>query len=76
MKKKKLDETTYVLQNKELMRQIALSEKTHSQRTRVEESQGLEETAYLLRNTRGAKRLLDSIEELKANKGVAKELIL
>ena len=76
MKKKKLDVTTYVLQNKELIRQIALSEKTHSQRTRVEESQGLEETAYLLRNTRGAKRLLDSIEELKANKGVAKELIL
>lgn len=76
MKKKKLDETTYVLQNKELIRQIALSEQTHRQRTGVEDSQGLEETAYLPRNTRGAKRLLDSIEELKANKGVARELIL
>ena len=35
----------------------------------------LEETAYLLRSPRNAKRLLESISELDSGKGTEKELI-
>ncbi len=41
----------------------------------LEDYQGLEETAYLLRNSTGAQRLLESVAELRAEKGVARELI-
>jgi len=41
----------------------------------LEDYQALEETTYLLRNPRGAKRLLDSVEELRAGGGQGKELI-
>ena len=34
-----------------------------------------EETAYLLQSPKGAKRLLDSIEELRSGGGQAKELM-
>ena len=37
--------------------------------------QALEETAYLLRNPRNAKRLLESIAELESGKGIERELI-
>jgi antitoxin YefM len=53
---------------------------THQQQKPVvimslEDYQSLEETIYLLRNPTGAKRLLESIEELRAGKGVARELL-
>lgn len=41
----------------------------------LDDYQSLEETAYLLRNSTGAQRLLESVEELRAGKGVARELL-
>ncbi len=41
----------------------------------LEDFESLNETAYLLRSKKNAKRLLDSIEELDAGKGYVKELI-
>jgi antitoxin YefM len=41
----------------------------------LEDYESLEETAYLLRNSTGAQRLLESIAELRAGKGVARELL-
>ena len=35
----------------------------------------MEETAYLLRNANGAKRLIDSVERLHAGQGEIKELV-
>ena len=40
----------------------------------LEDFQALEETAYLLRNSANAKRLLAATEQLRAGKGVAREL--
>lgn len=40
----------------------------------LEDYQSLEETAYLLRNPAGAKRLLASVEELRNDGGLVKEL--
>jgi antitoxin YefM len=40
----------------------------------LDDYQSLEETAYLLRNPTGAKRLLESVEELRIGGGVVKEL--
>ncbi len=40
----------------------------------LEDFQAYEETAYLLRNPHSAKRLLDSIEELRSGGGQAREL--
>ena len=40
----------------------------------LEDFQALEETAYLLRNPANAKRLLAATEQLRAGKGVAREL--
>lgn len=37
--------------------------------------QSLEETAYLLRNPAGAKRLLESVEELSNGGGLTQELL-
>jgi antitoxin YefM len=39
----------------------------------LEDYQSLEETAYLLRNSTGAQRLLESVAELCAGKDVARE---
>lgn len=41
----------------------------------LEDYQSLEETAYLLRNSTGAHRLIESVEELRAGKGVTRELL-
>ena len=41
----------------------------------LEDYQSLEETSYLLRNSTGAHRLLDAVEELRAGKGDIRELI-
>ncbi len=41
----------------------------------LEDYESLEETAYLLRNSTGAQRLLESVEELRAGKGVTRELM-
>ncbi len=41
----------------------------------LEDYQALEETAYLLRSPKSARRLLDSIAELEAGKGSEKELV-
>ncbi|MDU0459478.1 MAG: type II toxin-antitoxin system prevent-host-death family antitoxin [Geobacteraceae bacterium] len=41
----------------------------------LDDYQAFEETAYLLRNQQGAKRLLDSVEELLAGGGQARELM-
>jgi len=41
----------------------------------LEDYEALEETAYLLRSPKNARRLLESIAELEAGKGVEKELI-
>jgi antitoxin YefM len=41
----------------------------------LEDYESLEETAYLLRNSTGAQRLLESVEELRAGKGITKELM-
>ena len=40
----------------------------------LEDYEALNETAYLLRNPRNAKRLLESIEELETGKGLEREL--
>ena len=40
----------------------------------LEDFQALEETAYLLRNPANAKRLLAAAEQLRAGKGVARDL--
>ena len=40
----------------------------------LEDYQAFEETAYLLRNPNAAKRLLDSVEELRAGGGQVREL--
>ena len=41
----------------------------------LDDFQSLEETVYLMRNQTGAKRLLDSIEELQNSGGTHRELI-
>jgi len=41
----------------------------------LEEYNSLEETAYLLRSPKNARRLMDSIESLKSGKGVEREII-
>ncbi len=41
----------------------------------LKDYESVEETAYLLRNPVGAKRLLESVEELRTGKGIAKELL-
>ncbi len=41
----------------------------------LEDYQALEETAYLLRSPKNARRLLDSIAEFKMGKGSEKELV-
>jgi len=40
----------------------------------LDDYQAFEETAYLLRNPQGAKRLLESVEELRAGGGQTREL--
>ena len=40
----------------------------------LDDYRSLEETAYLLRNPTGAKRLLESVEELRKGDGLEKEL--
>ena len=40
----------------------------------LDDYRSLEETAYLLRNPTGAKRLLESVEELRAGGGMEREL--
>ena len=41
----------------------------------LEDFQALEETAYLLRSPKNARRLLESIAELELGKGTEKELV-
>jgi antitoxin YefM len=41
----------------------------------LDDYHAFEETAYLLRNPQGAKRLLESIEELRAGDGQVRELM-
>ncbi|MGH7885154.1 MAG: YoeB-YefM toxin-antitoxin system antitoxin YefM [Thermodesulfobacteriota bacterium] len=41
----------------------------------LEEYESLQETFYLLKSPKNAKRLLESIKELEAGKGIVKELI-
>jgi antitoxin YefM len=41
----------------------------------LEDYQSMEETAYLLRSPKNAQRLLRSITELEAGKGIERELI-
>ena len=41
----------------------------------LEDYEALEETAYLLRGPKNARRLLESIVELESGKGVEKDLI-
>lgn len=41
----------------------------------LEDYNAFEETAYLLRNLQGAKRLLESVEELRAGDGQVRELM-
>ncbi|MFZ5796974.1 MAG: type II toxin-antitoxin system prevent-host-death family antitoxin [Desulfobulbus sp.] len=41
----------------------------------LEDYEALEETAYLLRSPKNARRLLESIAELEAGKGTEKELV-
>ena len=41
----------------------------------LEDFQALEETAYLMRNPKNARRLLDSIQRLAAGEGVERALI-
>ena len=41
----------------------------------LEDYQALEETTYLLRSPKNAKRLLESILELESGEGLSKELI-
>lgn len=41
----------------------------------LEEYNSLEETAYLLRSPKNARRLMDSVESLKGGKGVERDII-
>lgn len=41
----------------------------------LEDYESFEETAYLLRNPTGAQRLFESVAELRADNGVARELL-
>nr|WP_024968029.1 YoeB-YefM toxin-antitoxin system antitoxin YefM [Pantoea sp. IMH] len=41
----------------------------------LEEYNSLEETAYLLRSPKNARRLMDSVESLKSGKGVERDII-
>jgi len=41
----------------------------------LEDYQALEETAYLLRSPKNARRLLESIAELEAGRGIERELL-
>ena len=41
----------------------------------MEDYQALEETAYLLRSPKNTRRLVESITELEAGKGIEKELM-
>ena len=41
----------------------------------LEDYQAMEETTYLLRSPANARKLLESIAELEANKGIERELI-
>ena len=41
----------------------------------LEDYQALEETAYLLRSPKNARRLLESVAELEGGKGTEKELV-
>lgn len=41
----------------------------------LEDYEALKETAYLLQSPKNVKRLLESIEELEAGKGTARELL-
>ncbi len=41
----------------------------------LDDFQSLEETAYLLRNPAGARRLIDSVEELRRGGGSPRELV-
>lgn len=41
----------------------------------LEDYESFEETAYLLRNSTGTQRLLESVAELRAGKGVVRELL-
>ncbi|MFC1513189.1 type II toxin-antitoxin system Phd/YefM family antitoxin [Thermodesulfobacteriota bacterium] len=41
----------------------------------LEDFEALEETAYLLRSPKNARRLLESVAELEAGKGTEKELV-
>jgi antitoxin YefM len=41
----------------------------------LEDYQALEETAYLLRSPKNARRLLESIAELEAGRGSERELL-
>jgi len=41
----------------------------------LEDFQSLEETAYLLRSPKNAKRLFESIKQLESGKGKSKELM-
>lgn len=40
----------------------------------LDDYHALEETAYLLRNPKGAKRLMEAVEELRTGKGEVKSL--
>jgi len=41
----------------------------------MEDYQALEETAYLLRSPKNTRRLIESIAELEAGKGIEKDLL-
>ncbi len=41
----------------------------------LEDYESLNETAYLMQNPKNAKRLIESIEELRAGKGTERELL-
>jgi antitoxin YefM len=41
----------------------------------LEDYEALEETAYLLRSPKNARRLLESIAELETGKGIERELV-
>jgi len=41
----------------------------------LEDFEALEETAYLLRSPKNARRLLESVAELESGKGTEKELV-
>jgi antitoxin YefM len=41
----------------------------------LDDYHAMEETAYLLRNPKGAKRLMDAVEELRGGGGSSRELV-